>query len=422
MSENPSDSMGRRSFLTRLSTTAAAVSSLYVGSQSTVAQTEGGADEIEYLAGVDREPGEDGSLDERPVYRTIDPVREARIQAVTAAEQRVRSRLAREFGEDAQLSVTTKVLGTDGYSAERGISVQLTTMDRGPGRRVEPDERPDDAGGVAEKDAPEVEAETVTPDVSREAVERALPGTVAGTAQVQDSQQEFDSIPVEVETRTVSQTRFLDSNYRPLPGGCEISQDAFGYRFYGGVQGTTCSRAMDRTGSDGMVMMTAGHVLDFNSGRGDNYQADLNDGQIGEPGRYSNKQYGRRLDAGYISTNGRTGVADTLATDSGGYTQKAVSGIRTYAWIKRQGPFTTLKKKGRTTGTTTGTVQYYNDYDEVFFVDAPSEKGDSGGPIYDELGDRNLLVGMNVYGIPDLGWGGGNSAERIEQELDVAFT
>lgn len=382
----------RRAFLKSVGAGATALS---FSAHSVAAQSSGG--EVEYVSRIKRELNDDGEFEEEPIYTTIDSNRYARIKAVENAAENIEKKVDQRFGPSNDVKVVVKTLDSGKTSAERGISVQARTW--------------------VLHDSKKRGKREVPPTVSVESLERNLPGKVNGQATMSDGTRVSKSVPVEFEHKTIEQTASFNNQYRPIPGGCQITHYD-GLYTWDDKEATTGCRAYDKVNDDNNVMMTAGHAMDESDGG--IRQPDTTG--VGSPGRFKNIQDQGSddydFDAGFFTLDSGVDTTDKLAQSSG-TTSAGVDGTHTWEWIKTEGPTTTIDKKGRTTGNTSGHVDSYSDNDRQFFITANQEGGDSGGPMYTTNSDGHYLAGLAVWA--GGGNGGGNAAPYIENELDIYF-
>ncbi|WP_158853361.1 trypsin-like serine protease [Halorhabdus sp. CUG00001] len=414
MLDKSGDCYSRRSFIKQLSTATVVTSfSTALSGQVVSAKQEDTSENIKYVSSFEREITEEGELVTDKIYKTIDQNRLARINAVNNAIKGLQEKVTKEFGSDAQIDVRTKVLQTDRTSAERGISIQLTTekLVREPSQRKKDDLMTQSSENKREENSHRVKE----PSVSIEDVEQIVPGKVSGRSQVHSTTHKFNSIPVEVESKTLKQTAKFNDTYRPIPGGCQITH-------YDGIwpwdskQATTGARAWDNNGEHQTVMTTAGHAMEESDG---NIRQPTGS-TIGSPERYKNDQSGNeRYDFGFFSINSNASTTDKLARKSGETTSMGINGCHTWEWIEREGPTANIEKKGRTTGNTSGSVIGTDAEDNQVQIDATQKDGDSGGPMYHEDGSGYKLVGLASWELSGKGYG--NAAETIENKLDVSF-
>lgn len=218
-------------------------------------------------------------------------------------------------------------------------------------------------------------------DVTYEELVDFLPDSVDGQAGAGENAEVVEDIQVVVETTTEEPTDYYDYEYRPVPGGCEMDSENT-------PSCTICTPAHDDSlGVD--VLVTAGHCVDFSSSV-DVYQPTDDDltthvGVSDKAGDYYSGCGNLDFDAATMTLDDEDDVKYALANDGGPNDYgRPIHGSVAWDTVK---DWTDCDPKvfhqGKTSGNNKTCVS--NTYtDQTFSWAFDSQKGDSGGPVYQE--------------------------------------
>jgi hypothetical protein len=220
-------------------------------------------------------------------------------------------------------------------------------------------------------------------------------------------------MPIKIIERTKQQTNYFDGSYRPVPGGCEISN-------YGKAGDHWCTLATPVWSNNlsERVMLTAGHCLDPN---GDIHQPK----QGGQIGRTTGNDYAYpNFDAGTIETANSVSTTYDIADYGGGY-DYSIIGVVEWDTIKDKNGDASyeIHRQGATTGRKSGKiVAVYEEPEQSyheFWIEPDSSGGDSRGPVFRVDSDNDAwIAGVHAWG-SNADDGGGNHIVEIENQLGV---
>lgn len=289
-------------------------------------------------------------------------------------------------------------------------------------------------GGRASK---EVVVRTST-DAAVQSVLDTVPATVQGKVGSGRKERTVGQFPVAVEPRPVSYDQF-DSQYRPVPGGCEIwgydSSDncSNGLSTNGGL---TSFQAFYNGDAGEYQLATAGHGFENGGTVFDGWtqaeptSCDL-DRQVGTEWNYrldaetdnNGNIQDVNFDAGLLSSSGAS--FNTKLADSGGSYKGEIAGYYTWSKVKQEegNSSWTVNLQGISSGVVSGHVTAVDPEDKFFTTSFNAQGGDSGGSYY-RLDSANQIntIGIHSYS-PSSGSSGatGMHLSRILDEWNLYF-
>ena len=243
-------------------------------------------------------------------------------------------------------------------------------------------------------------------------LERRVPERVEGVASRGGEEYSVEDIPVSVEELSVARQSYFDGIYRPIPGGCQIS-DSWWHRF------TLGTPAWD-TEANRAGWLTSGHCTD--------YQRDywvfqpFGGVPVGKTSKVSSRGGG---DCAFVASAGPERAFD-MASARGDYENEYIWGaLAADALRDRVAAGEPLCVQGSTSSRSTGALRgilKFGGCEWVVFDELLTKGGDSGGP-YFWKNDANevYIAGINCGGVVQGGrWRTfGQTAYSVESQLDV---
>ncbi|WP_154658608.1 hypothetical protein [Halopiger djelfimassiliensis] len=388
--------MGRRRFVNALASLGISGVTLNYMSQETLAkETDNLGDEVPYVAYLaNNNPEaeyEDADRNGRaPIYRTLEFDKWVEIESIHNAARKLNQELSERF-EDGEFLLSSVSSTVSGHRRKLVVTAQYTTIETATG-------------------------ETLEPSISYEEFVDSLSVEIEGGVGRDEytHQRIFDVEPKKV-TRT--QTAHFDSEYRPVPGGCQATKkiDETSAEVM-----TTATPVYDSEDND-QQLVTSGHGL-LSTDSDEVYQP-LPDDQFGTTGEAIAES---AFDAGIVDTDSYT---HDIANSSGGTEGWPIDGIVTWDSIKSHVDDTDyeLTVQGRSTGRETGyiydTATGSASYQKAFGVSDTAKKGDSGGPAFRKTTDSYGNDWTYIAGV--IGWQGEQDTtvctamEAVEDKFDV---
>lgn len=243
-------------------------------------------------------------------------------------------------------------------------------------------------------------------------LERRVPERVDGVASHGGEEYSVEDVPVSVEELHVARQSYFGGIYRPVPGGCQIS-DLWLHRF------TLGTPAWD-TEANRAGWLTSGHCTDY---RRDYWVFQPFGGApVGKTTKVSSRRTG---DCAFVKSAGPERAFD-MAAARGGYENEYIWGtLAADALRDKVAAEEPLCVQGSTSSRRTGALRgilKFEGCEWVVFDELLTKGGDSGGP-YFWKNDANeaYIAGINCGGvIQDGRWRTfGQTAYSIESQLDV---
>jgi hypothetical protein len=245
------------------------------------------------------------------------------------------------------------------------------------------------------------------PAIGREELSRKLPADV--TASVGEGNSgESRQFPVELRKQHQTKNAYYNTEYRPIPGGCQSENSDF-------MIGTLACVAHDDD-VQARVMLTAGHIVNGIETPSEHYQysATFND-QFGEKQEYIDTD---DRDCGSIKFVNFEPSFD-LADENGSYKGRSLMGTLSKSELdKMKLNGETLWVQGRTTGENWSYIDRVGtDYVQL---ETTTKDGDSGGPYYQKVGsDEYYMAGVHAWAIDTDRDGNFDDAARGNQITDI---
>ncbi|WP_128906595.1 hypothetical protein [Halorubrum amylolyticum] len=403
-SEKKFDLMGRRRFMKTLSKMGLSVGAISTLSQDALAEiTNDPTDKVPILVGHKHNypNGFNSRPQIEPVHKTIDYDRWAKIEAAYDAAERTETKLLNSLNagnlnksdinykseqehrlplnEQNPIKVGVKYNSSTKNSVDLSVSVNYTTIIT------------TDGGG---------EQKRWKPDIPFEQVKDSAPNKIRGKFADGKYEEVFDNIPIEVNRIEQKQEDEFNSEYRPLVGGCEISEEDSEF------VGTTCFSMYNQSREE-RVMATSGHVIDDWNEVEQPYGGTTVDGPDSDWTDIDD------FDAGWfeVSTDQYPSIADGNGDNIG----MTLQGTRGLDWLKTYGTYTEFVKQGSKTGRTEGFIdEIQNETEHKFDSTCDSDDGDSGGVYYETEGSDYWIIGIHNWGT-----GRGNGIERVEERMGL---
>jgi len=262
---------------------------------------------------------------------------------------------------------------------------------------------------------PDKEGYSSISDRRRETIKEHVPSQASGSVTYDGKKETRNSIPVKFENVEKQEQAHFDKEYRPIPGGCQMSIVSKG------GWATLGTPAYDSVNNE-QVWVTAGHVLDRSSGK------ELEQAEGTATGCSSTRSIpfedgdAGLIDAGVDSTSARWAIA----SGSGDYDWD-IQGI---VYTSRIKDMIANGEKSRFQGAKTGrSHSQVTDYfpsssgstsGPIVEIDHDSEPGDSGAPYFELDSDGAYIMGIHDDGSDDETRAWGNTMEYIETELNIS--
>lgn len=422
MSNNYS-SMGKRRFLRTMATLGVSATALrYLSQDSLATLTDNPEEEVPRLSRVKfKNPKTYSNLpipDEppkiEPVFYTIPRDEWVHVESTFGAANRLRKHISRHFDASGRTSVSVADFGT-GNTSDLGLRVLILD------NTWEETESTQYIQGLAERLSSRLPS-----SVSGDPTQAINPELGIGqTTPHFDTKRE--DIPVEVTSVEMSQTASFNHKYRPVPGGCQIWDENF-------LGGDVCTSGTPIYSSmlGKHVLLTAAHCYDSvgDAAEQPSYTSPITKNHIGNV--HQRKKFGT-FDVATVNVdiNEYSNVIYRLACNF----YDDCYGVPIRGFIGKdelkdhiEDPSYIIRKQGRTTGITKGTVSIieeatYGNNNPVtrLWVNANADGGDSGGPHF-RLIDEVNGIGAYIAGIH--AWTGGGMAvsttmTSILSDMDV---
>lgn len=309
---------------------------------------------------------------------------------VTEATSNAGDKISRQLPETPLISARIKNT-TNGQHQELVVEVMYV-------------EKRDKEGQIIEK--PPIEIDQVNANVPNNVKGEAGRGTFRG---------EIEGIPVRLSNVEIKENdhttdpsggfddydRYCDYEYRPIPAGTVMAK-------HDGEGGTTGTPAYDSDLGD-YVMVCSGHVVDSVGTKVDVVD-DANGFYSLEPkGIVRDHMHLYWKDASTVNFNkeGDNDVEYDLAENSGdnSYRNRPIQGILSWTTIKDNvSNQAEMDFQGQTSGHVDTKAHAYHTNGDFFWLKAPSQFGDSGGPMYETYSSwysTNTLIGGIIAGKSD---------------------
>jgi len=295
-----------------------------------------------------------------------------------------------ETGEDGIDNVISTLNDRFGNSALNNIFVGMSTVDSKNNKEITVEYNiVEDRNGNRPSDR--------QPEVPFDKIVAAVPDEITGMATSPDGKTYEQSIPVSCDKSVFTLDGCNGNHYNSdygekIPGAARYETDS------GGGPCTLATPAHHE--DEGHVILSAGHCVDDASYIiNPNDDNDHNDGDISEWIDDSARDFAR------IKPSGSEDYQYDFSDDSGGY-DSPIMGTFSWKTIKHmESNDSTMKKRGRTTGQSSGTVDTTgkdsNGYRFFNVKNMASNGGDSGGPHYDWPDGK----GIHITGIHSGSWG-----------------
>lgn len=248
------------------------------------------------------------------------------------------------------------------------------------------------------------------PGIEREELSRMLPSSVA--ASVGEGAEEVSrQFPVELRKEHQTPNAYYNTEYRPIPGGCQSERGD-------GTNATLACVAYDE-GAQARVMLSAGHFVNGSASPSEHHQysATFSD-QFGEgEDDYATSD----RDCGSISFVNFEPSFD-IAKESGAYRGLSLMGTLSQSELdKMKTDGEQLGVQGRTTGLDYGFIDWVGD--KKVQVVTKSKPGDSGGPYFQKINDDEYyMAGIHAWNVSKENADDasrGNQITNIEEWLHV---
>ncbi len=243
-------------------------------------------------------------------------------------------------------------------------------------------------------------------------LERRVPDRVDGVASRGGEEYSVEDVPVSVEELRVTRQSQFGGIYRPVPGGCQIS-DSWLNRF------TLGTPAWD-TEANRAGWLTSGHCTDY---RRDYWVFQPFGGApVGKTTKVSARQGG---DCAFVESAGPERAFD-MASAGGGYENEYVRGALAADTLRdKVAAGEPLCVQGSTCSRCAGTLRgvlKFGGCEWVVFDELLTRGGDSGGPYFwKDDASEVYVAGINCGGVVQDGrWRTfGQTAYSVESQLDV---
>lgn len=384
MDPNKLTRMGRRRFLSTLKSAGFSAAALTGLSQEAVAETLQD-DKVPHLKAYRH------TNHEAVVEQGAKPVREKVYEAIPREQweryrtaQRARKKVGQIVGRYEQVAAGVRS-PDDGSATKITVSYTINETEDGEQR----------------------------PTIDREGLADKLPSTV--TVSVGESSKRVSrQFPVELVEQRQRQNAYYNTEYRPIPGGCQIER--------GDITLGTLGCVVYDEDTQSRVMLTAGHVVNGSSTPSEHHQysASFNK-QFGEGQSYI--EYWDE-DCGTIKFVNFEPSFD-LADEGGSYEGRSLMGTLSRSELDRMNTNgESLWMQGRTNGETKSQIKAIEEKQIELF--AVSDDGDSGGPYYQKINsDEYYMAGIHAWAL-DSDYDGthddgsaGNFITDIEDWLNV---
>lgn len=254
--------------------------------------------------------------------------------------------------------------------------------------------------------------EQYSPEMSFDELQGHLPAAVTGVAgKGTDAARSIEDIPVVPKRVERTLEASFNSKYRPVPAGAQWGPED-------GALCTTGTPAYDNDANEHR-MVTAAHCF-YNHGT-EMHQPSVgaSDSYIGT--RDSSKidfRHDPLFDAAVVNIDhSQSDVQYEFANYGGGYRGSIDGTVSETRLRDMEGTSSKIKKQGRTTGITEGTVEYVSD--SAFETTANHDSGDSGGPHYEKFYDEYFNeYRYNIAGVHRGGTDSRAQATQIENIED----
>lgn len=347
-------SMGRRRFLSTLGKLGVSAATLnYITKDALADLTSNPEKEVPRLLGLvhtnhDEIVSNNAIPKREPKFYTIPREQWARTESTHNAA----ARLGRIFDSEPWIDVSVSTRG-GGY----GISVNYTIMEHADGS-------------------------ISTPDISLGKAKEMVPAHVKGEVIANGEKYTREDIRVDINKNRAKEQGYFDSNFRPVPGGCQ-AEDSGPW-----TTGTPATALQDNS----QCWVVAAHCFNRTAGK-DIFQPEdsSSSNKIGESRQYTQKGNG---DVGTIVSTGPDNSYN-IANNDGTYGWQ-ISGVLSRDKLKdMQANYEELYQQGKTTGRNSGTILNVNTSGEPEKVDlnVDTDTGDSGGLYFHVTPDDLALIG-----------------------------
>lgn len=337
-----------------------------------------------------------------PEFYTISRDRWAVVETSHLAARKIRNRLYRRFDcESWEMSVGVKEMN-EGQHTTLGVLVKhIKSIEK----------KDDDNNKTGNK-------------VKTEEIRDYLPSSISAHVKKEQVEAKRSDIPIAVEQDQLSESEYFNYKYRPIPGGCKLSDKST----FSNEVGSSCTPAWDSDRGK-YVLLTAGHLPDNSN---DNLQ------QPKYWGYTKQNQIGncdKRIKQGKFDVATIDSTKDLIYWTAQNIEDEyniPIRGIVGIDEIKDNADNSNyeLRLQGRTSGITRGEINFVETTDPTnishechrIWGTMDSAGGDSGGPHYKVENESNGL-GAYIAGVH--AWEGGNgdavstAIQGIQKEFNL---